>query len=40
MKLEDSGLIPDKHNANEGTQKGRGLLEKSLRKLGAGRYYL
>lgn len=40
MKLEDSGLKPDLQNANEGTQRGRGLLEKSLRKLGAGRSIL
>ena len=40
MKLEDSGLKTDLHNANLGTQRGRGLLEKSLRKLGAGRSVL
>lgn len=38
--IEQSGLVPDKQNANEGTQRGRGLLEKSLRKLGAGRSIL
>lgn len=40
MKLEDSGLKTDLLNANLGTQRGRGLLEKSLRKLGAGRSIL
>lgn len=40
MKIEDSGLRPDSQNANEGTQRGRGLLEKNLRKLGAGRSIL
>jgi hypothetical protein len=38
--IEESGLKPDLLNANEGTQRGRGLLEKSLRKLGAGRSIL
>lgn len=36
----DAGITPDRENANEGTQRGRGLLEKSLRKLGAGRSIL
>jgi hypothetical protein len=40
VKIDDSGLKPDLQNANEGTQRGRGLLEKSLRKLGAGRSIL
>ena len=35
-----SDLIPDSKNANIGTQRGRGLLEKSLRELGAGRSIL
>lgn len=30
-------LTPDNRNANQGTQRGRDLLEKSLRELGAGR---
>ena len=33
-------LIPDLHNANKGTAYGRGLLEDSLRELGAGRSIL
>lgn len=37
MKITESGLKPDLLNANEGTQRGLGLLDKSLRKLGAGR---
>jgi hypothetical protein len=37
LKIFDSGLKPDTQNANEGTQRGRGLLEKSLRQLGGGR---
>jgi DNA modification methylase len=36
----EAGLTPDRENANEGTQRGRGLLEKSLRQLGAGRSIL
>lgn len=40
MNIFDAGLTPDRDNANEGTQRGRGLLEKSLRKLGAGRSIL
>jgi DNA modification methylase len=40
LKIEDSGLRPDTQNANEGTQRGLGLLDKSLRKLGAGRSIL
>jgi hypothetical protein len=40
VKIEDSGLRPDTQNANEGTQRGLGLLDKSLRKLGAGRSIL
>jgi DNA modification methylase len=36
----EAGITPDRENANEGTQRGRGLLEKSLRKLGAGRSIL
>jgi len=37
-KLSD--LVPDNKNANKGSQRGRGLLEKSLRKYGAGRSLL
>ena len=33
-------LSPDQQNANRGTQRGRGLLEKSLRQYGAGRSVL
>jgi len=33
-------LTPDARNANHGTQRGRGLLEKSLRQYGAGRSLL
>jgi hypothetical protein len=33
-------LAPDQQNANQGTQRGRGLLEKSLRRYGAGRSVL
>ena len=40
MNIFDAGLTPDRENANEGTQRGRGLLEKSLRQLGAGRSIL
>ena len=32
-----SDITPDKKNANKGTQRGRGLLEKSIRQYGAGR---
>lgn len=32
-----SGLDLDRRNANRGTERGRGLLEESLRRLGAGR---
>ena len=35
-----SDLTPDTKNANKGTQRGRGLLEKSLRQHGAGRSVL
>jgi hypothetical protein len=35
IKLSD--LTPDSHNANKGTERGRALLEKSLRQYGAGR---
>ena len=37
-KLSD--LVPDNKNANKGSQRGRGLLEKSLRQFGAGRSLL
>lgn len=40
MNIFEAGLQPDRENANEGTQRGRGLLEKSLRQLGAGRSIL
>jgi DNA modification methylase len=40
VKIEDAGLKPDIENANQGTQRGLGLLDKSLRKLGAGRSIL
>jgi hypothetical protein len=40
INIFDAGLVPDRENANAGTQRGRGLLEKSLRKLGAGRSIL
>lgn len=33
-------ITPDPNNANKGTQRGRGLLEKSLRQYGAGRSVL
>lgn len=33
-------LIPDPRNANKGTERGRGMLEKSLQELGAGRSIL
>ncbi len=33
-------LTPDHRNANRGTQRGRGMVEESLRKLGAGRSIL
>lgn len=35
-----SGLLQDDRNANKGTERGRGLLEASLRKYGAGRSVL
>ncbi len=38
IKLSD--LIPDSHNANKGTERGRALLEKSLHQFGAGRSIL
>lgn len=38
VKLSD--LTPDSHNANKGTERGRALLEKSLRQYGAGRSIL
>jgi DNA modification methylase len=38
VKLTD--FTPDPNNANKGTQRGRGLLENSLQKLGAGRSVL
>lgn len=38
VKISD--LIPDLHNANKGTPRGRGMLEKSLSKYGAGRSIL
>jgi hypothetical protein len=40
LNIFEAGLQPDRENANEGTQRGRGLLEKSLRQLGAGRSIL
>ena len=33
-------LVPDDRNANKGTQRGLGMLEKSLRQYGAGRSVL
>ena len=36
--IED--LTPDVRNANRGTQRGRGMVEASLREVGAGRYGL
>jgi DNA modification methylase/uncharacterized protein YacL (UPF0231 family) len=35
-----SDLVPDKTNANKGTQRGRGMVEASLRETGAGRSIL
>ena len=35
-----SDLTPDRKNANKGTQRGRALIDKSLRELGAGRSIL
>jgi len=32
-----SDLKPDSHNANKGTERGKGMIEASLRKVGAGR---
>jgi len=40
MDIINSGLIPDPQNANQHTQRGRGLLEKSLRQFGGGRSIL
>lgn len=40
MKIFDAGLKPDTLNANKGTQRGRGLIEKSLRNFGGGRSIL
>lgn len=37
-KLTD--FLPDRNNANKGTQRGRGMLEQSLQRLGAGRSIL
>jgi len=37
QRISDSGLKSDTQNANEGTQEGRKLLGKSLKKLGGGR---
>lgn len=36
-KIKLTDLVPDPHNANKGTERGRGMLEKSLQELGAGR---
>ena len=33
-------IIPDDHNFNKGTEKGREMIEKSFRELGAGRSIL
>lgn len=38
MKLKD--LVPDPHNANKGTERGRAMLEDSLKQYGAGRSIL
>ena len=38
--IDASTLQPDPHNANNGTQRGRGMLERSLRQYGAGRSIL
>jgi len=38
MKLKD--LVPDPHNANRGTERGRAMLEDSLKQYGAGRSIL
>ena len=35
-----SDLTPDPQNANKGTERGRGMIEDSLRRLGAGRSIL
>ena len=40
MKINESGLKSDNQNANAGTERGRGLLKKSLHDLGAGRSIL
>lgn len=37
LDLDLATLVPDRRNANKGTQKGRGLLAKSISDLGAGR---
>jgi DNA modification methylase len=37
LDLDLASLVPDRRNANKGTQKGRGLLAKSISDLGAGR---
>ena len=39
-KIKVSDLVFDKNNANRGTPRGRGMLEKSLQKYGAGRSIL
>lgn len=38
--LRISDLIPDDRNANKGTERGNGLLERSLQQYGAGRSIL
>jgi hypothetical protein len=35
--IHTSDLVPDPRNANKGTQRGRGMLEDSIRQLGLGR---
>lgn len=40
IKANISDLTPDPRNANKGTQRGRGMLDKSLRQYGAGRSIL
>ena len=39
-KVKISDLIPDNVNANRGTKRGSGMLERSLRQYGAGRSVL
>ncbi len=39
-QVKISDLVPDNKNYNKGTQFGNSLIEKSLRKLGAGRSIL